>query len=75
MDAAGKVAELVDGGLQLVGRAIEHAGDLVVIEGVELRTAATHVDHQGEESLLGAVVQVALEASALGVLGLDEALA
>ena len=34
-----------------------------------------HVDRQGEEPLLGAVVQVALEAPALGVLGLDQALA
>ena len=75
MDAASKIAQLVDGGLQLVGRAIEHAGHLVVIEGVELGPAATHVDHQREESLLGAVVEVALEASALGVLGLDESLA
>ena len=70
MDAARKVAELGERLLRiLVCLLDERAGGFRI--GVELGAGAPEVDREGREALLGAVVQIALDAPALGDGGID----
>ena len=71
VDAARELAQLVEARLQLAGGALEQLAELGVGAGARARSA----DQQRErdEAGLGAVVEVALEAAALGVARLDEA--
>ena len=74
MDAARELAQLVERLGELVAGGVdEQLGRRRVLADVPLEEAQLH--GEGDEALLGAVVEVALEALALGVAGRDEALA
>ena len=72
MDSAGELAKLVEplGELGL-RRGEELAGGRRIL--LELRADQAKVERDRHESLLRAIVQVAFEAPALGVAGLDDA--
>ena len=72
VDAPGEVDEGGDGGVDRVDLLLQHrAGTLGRAHGHLLRES--QVDHEGDEVLLGTVVDVALEAATLGVEGVDQA--
>ena len=72
MDAARELAQLLERERQLLRRAREHLGGA---SRIGLDSRLRHPQRQGErdEPLLRAVVEVPLEAPALGRLGLDDA--
>ena len=71
MDATRELAELserlVELGVRFFHESFRRGGVLS-----ETRLDETQLDGQGDESLLGAVVQIALEPSAFGVACLDD---
>ena len=71
VDAARELAQLGEARLQLDHRAVEQRRGLL---GVRIHAPARVAEQQGEadQPRLGAVVQVALQAPALGVAGLHE---
>ena len=65
MDAAGQVAQLLEGELHLAVRLVDHPrGGLRVLEQLLLRQPQVH--GEGDEPGLRAVVQVALDAAQVG---------
>jgi hypothetical protein len=75
VDAPGQLAQLGQGQVQLRGGATKTLGERWV--GGRVQALLGHADRQGDadQALLGAVVDVALQAAALLVLGGDDALA
>ena len=70
MDAAGEVAQLADRALGLVAGLVDEVERVVAALDALARHA--QVQRDGHEPLLRAVVQVALQAPALGVGGGDD---
>jgi hypothetical protein len=72
MDAAGEVAQLLEGQPRLLPRAAHELGGLRI---TLLSALLGHAqgESEGDQALLGAVVQVALDAPPFGVRGLDDA--
>ena len=71
MDPGGEVAQLVDGRARVVERLVdEPAGHRRIA--LPCLAGDLQLEHERHEPLLGAVVEVAAEAAALGVAGLDE---
>ena len=72
VEAARELAELLERELEVVADAVEHrsGGRRVVVQGF---LGHAQVQREGDEALLGAVVEVALESSSLGVGGVDDA--
>ena len=71
MDAASQVAQLLEGEAGLLTRAVYELGGPGVALGQSLLGHAQR-ERKGHQALLGAVVQVALDAPALGVACLDD---
>ena len=72
MDAARELAQLLEAlGELLAGLVQDLRGGRRVVRDARPREA--HLERDGDEPLLGAVVEVALEAPAGGVAGLDDA--
>ena len=67
MDATGQLAELGERGPRFVGRLLKAEFDRRVGVVAEARPGETQGKGQGHEPLLGAVVEIAFEALALGV--------
>jgi hypothetical protein len=67
MDAPGEVAYLADRREQLDGRRVDQ-----LRRAARARPGLVEPHREGDEPLLGAVVQVALDPAALRVLGLDD---
>ena len=71
MQAARQLAQLLERAAELVAGAVEHRAQRRVVGHAAGRQA--HGERRRHQPLLGAVVQVALQAPALGVAGLDDA--
>ena len=71
MDAADEVADLLQRRLGLLVGVGHHRPALLGVVVVELLTGRAEVGGEGDEALLGAVVEVALDASALGLGAVD----
>ena len=69
MDAAGELAQLGDGHLQLLDRAGEDSLEVGIHAAPEAPLGRTELERERDETLLGAVVDVALDAAALLVAG------
>src|SRR4051794_12767044 len=72
VDAAGQLAQLTQGEPELLARVREKALRALGIA-VDLRLQRPDLQRERDEALLRAVVEVALEPAALGVLDLDQA--
>jgi FtsX-like permease family len=66
VDAVGEVAQFLDGGLDLVGELVDHQPGRLRVVGHEV-AGKPEVHGEGDQVLLRAVVQVALNATAFGV--------
>src|SRR6185437_10349029 len=66
VDAVGEVAQFLDGGLDLVGELVDHQRRRLRVVGDEV-AGEPEVHGEGDQVLLRAVVQVALDPAALGV--------
>ena len=73
MDAVRDLAQLLERSLTLSQRVVERCGESVVAVRCGSRAGETQVVDEREQSLLRAVVQVALEQPPCGVAGLDDA--
>ena len=71
MQAAGDLAQLLQARAELLQRLVEQAGGDVGLE-LELGARDAQLEGDADQVLLGAVVQVALEAAALLVARLDQ---
>ena len=71
MDAARELAQLLEALAELLGRFVEDLGGLAGCV-LDPRAGEAQLQRDSDEALLGAVVQVALEAPARRVAGLDE---
>jgi hypothetical protein len=69
----GEVPQLPESRLGLVGRLGEQRSGLGVAVGLGLGVGEPEVVGQGQQALLGAVVQVAFQPAAFAVAGLDDA--
>jgi hypothetical protein len=67
MDAAGQLAQLSQRQSQLGRCLVERHGDLLLRARPDLRAGDAEGQREVHEALLGAVVEVALDAAALGV--------
>ncbi len=68
----GELAQLVERGCGLVAGGVQRAGELLVAVGGRAGAREPQVVGEGEQPLLGAVVEVALEPATLGVARLDD---
>jgi hypothetical protein len=73
MDAVRELAQLGDRLTELCLGFVEARHELAILVGSELRAEEAQREREPDETLLGAVVEVALEPAALGITGLDDA--
>ena len=72
MDPAGELAQLVERGGELLARAASRTLGRRLGVGVDLRLREPERERERDEALLGAVVEVPLEAAPCLVAGLDD---
>jgi hypothetical protein len=73
VNATGQLAELLDGNLHLVGSCGEQALDVRVGATVEVALGSLQIECERDQSLLRAVMEIALDSAALLVAGGDDA--
>jgi hypothetical protein len=73
VDPVGQLSEFAEGRLRVVGRLGEQRSGLAVAVGLGPGAGQSEVVGEGQQSLLGAIVQVAFQPAPLGVASLDDA--